>query len=393
MNILVVGTGMYVCGRGTEDSGTILPAIYEWRRAGGTGEVHIAGAHRSGLGGLRRAVARLDRLYGNKLRPECYPRAAAHDPSAFLEAIKRIPRPACAIVAVPDRLHARVASAAIKAGLHTLVVKPLAPTVKEARALVRLQEETGVHCAVEFHKRLDRANLLLRDVLASGRIGSPLYFLVEYSQRKSIPFKAFRRWAETTNIFQYLGVHYVDIVHFATGALPERAMATAQKGWLASRGIRTPDAVQAVVEWRLPSGEHFVSSLLTNWVDPEGSSSMSDQKIKVIGTKGRVESDQKRRGAYILTDERGIEEPNPDFCRLYGSGPGEASYRGYGIESVLQFFRDAESVAAGTQDPADLEGRRPTFKAALVSTAVVEAVNRSLAAGGAWIDMRRQLGR
>jgi len=37
--------------------------------------------------------------------------------------------PGCAIVAVPDHLHYEVTSACLEKGLHTLVVKPLTPTV------------------------------------------------------------------------------------------------------------------------------------------------------------------------------------------------------------------------------------------------------------------------
>ena len=32
MNILIVGTGMYVTGRGTEEHGTILPAISSFQK-------------------------------------------------------------------------------------------------------------------------------------------------------------------------------------------------------------------------------------------------------------------------------------------------------------------------------------------------------------------------
>jgi hypothetical protein len=44
MNILIVGTGMYVTGRGTEEYGTILPAITEWKRSGKhIGKVFLVG--------------------------------------------------------------------------------------------------------------------------------------------------------------------------------------------------------------------------------------------------------------------------------------------------------------------------------------------------------------
>ena len=32
LDIIVIGAGLYVCGKGTLGYGTILPAIFEWKR-------------------------------------------------------------------------------------------------------------------------------------------------------------------------------------------------------------------------------------------------------------------------------------------------------------------------------------------------------------------------
>jgi len=385
INILIIGTGMYVCGRGTDGYGTILPAIYEWKRQRKiSGNVYIAGAHFEGIETVKEKIKELNKLFGFEIAPRYFTENKTYDPEAYREAIREISRPACAIVVVPDNLHRKVAGDTIGHGLHTLVVKPLAPTVKEVVDLIELQKKHNVYGAVEFHKRFDLANLKLRDVIKSGVIGDPLYFIVEYSQRKSIPTERFKGWVETTNIFQYLGIHYVDIIYFATKAAPKRVMATGQKNWLYSKGINTYDSIGSVVEWEMPNGKRFTSYILTNWIDPETSSAVSDQKIKVIGTKGRFESDQKKRGIAIVTDEKGIEEPNPYFCSVYGQA-GKISYRGYGIDSIHQFFNDAIQIEKGLLKVCDLENERPTFKQSLVPTKVIEAVNRSLVENGQWI--------
>ena len=115
---------------------------------------------------------------------------------------------------------------------------------------------------------------------------------------------------------------------------------------------------------------------------------MSGQKIKVIGTKGRYEADQKVRGVYMVTDERGIEEPNPDFCSMYGIKTGEISFQGYGIDSILQFLKDVTDIELGISEINALEGKRPTFRDAVIPTIVVEAANRSLAENGKWIHTK-----
>jgi len=385
LNILIIGTGMYVSGRGIEGYGTILPAMYEWRRKGRQGDVYIAGARPEGIVEIKKKVRDLNELYGFAIIPKYFPEDGGNDQEAYLKAINGISKPACALIVVPDNLHRKVTGDAIENRLHSLVVKPLAPTLKEVKELIVLQEKHDVYCAVEFHKRLDRSNIKLKDCIESGKIGEPLYFLIEYSQRKSIPKDRFRDWVESTNVFQYLGIHYVDIVHYATGAIPKRAMAIGQKSYLASHGIDTYDSIQAVVEWEASSGEVFVSIFNTNWIDPEGTSAMSDQRIKVIGTKGRYEADQKRRGIFIVNDKDGIEEPNPDFCTMYGTGEGNTTFQGYGIESIIQFLSDVVDVEAGNIRIEDLEGKRPTFKGTVVPTVVLEAVNSSLNKNGEWI--------
>lgn len=385
LNIVVVGTGMYVCGRGSDGYGTIMPAIYEWARCECLGEIYIAGIHSEGIVAVKKKVNELNQLFCFDIEPKYFPGSDTCGPEVYKVAIREIPKPACAIVVVPDNQHRKIAGDTVDNNIHTLVVKPLAPTVQEVVELIELQEKRRVYCAVEFHKRLDRSNLKLRDTLVSGKIGDPLYFIVEYSQRKSIPEEKFKSWAENTNIFQYLGIHYVDIIYFVTGAIPRRVMAIGQKNYLSSRGIDNYDSIQVVVEWEMPSGALFSSVFITNWIDPERSSAMSNQRIKVIGTKGRYEADQKKRGICVTSDKEGVEEPNPDFCSMYGSRNGDISFQGYGIDSITGFLDDVAMIERGQLKVEDLDCKRPTFRGSIVPTVIIEAVNRSITENGRWI--------
>ena len=385
LNILVIGTGMYVCGRGTNSYGTVLPAIYEWKRHVGSVNVYITGASSEGINAIKKKIEELNNLFGFSIIPKYYCKNTANH-EAYIDAICDIPKPACAIVVVPDNLHREIAGSAIANGLHTLVAKPLAPTLNEVVELIELQKRNNVYCAVEFHKRFDSSNIKLKDTIESGSIGDILYFIVEYSQRKSIPTERFPKWVESTNIFQYLGIHYVDIIYFSTKAVPQRVMAIGQKNWLFQQGIDTYDSIQVIVEWKMSSGNIFTASFFTSWIDPEKTSAMSDQRIKVIGTKGRYEADQKMRGICLVTDEKGIEEPNPDFCSIYGSKAGEITFQGYGIDSVVQFLDDVREIETGILKMKDLETKRPTFKESVVPTIVIEAANRSLKENGTWVN-------
>jgi len=378
---------MYVCGRGTETFGTIIPSLNESNKSGALGKIFIAGRSISGIRAAKKKIASLNKAMGTAPDLSFYA-DVKNGPKGYIRAIQEMPRPACAIIAVPDNIHKDVAEAALLNGMHVLVVKPFVETVKDAKDLEKTRKEQGLYGAVEFHKRYDDANLKLRDAISQGAIGDPLYFLAEFSQRKSMPEKVFRRWAASTNIFQYLGIHYVDMVHFVTKAKPVRAMATGQSYWLRSKGIDTYDAVEAVTEWKLENGKRFVSHILTNWIDPEKTSAMSDQKIKVIGTKGRFESDQKARGVTMITDKNGIEEINPYFCSQYGPY-GNVRFRGYGIDSIKTFLNDSIAIEYGSKTIEELERERPTFNNSLIPTMVLEAVNTSLKCNGKWVEIAR----
>ncbi len=155
---------------------------------------------------------------------------------------------------------------------------------------------------------------------------------------------------------------------------------------LESQGIDTFDSVHVMLEWAPASGDAaaFLTYFDTNWIDPESSSAMSDQRLTIVGTKGRLELDQKDRGITLVTDEDAIVHVNPYFSTFLLTMDGPERFQGYAHESITQFLDDVRSVRTGAETIEGLEQRRPTFRQALVSTAVVDAVNRALEAPLAW---------
>ncbi len=388
IDVLIVGAGMHVSGRGTATCGTVLPAVVQAHRDGLVGRMVIAATSAESIDAFNTKLAALNGRIGTSARFEGFP-AQGRSSEAWQEALAGLGARSCVIVVVPDDLHAPIATAALQRRLPVLVEKPLAPRLHDAQALAALARALGGYGAVDFHKRWDLMNLKLKEVVEDGRLGVPLYSIVEYSQRRVIPEKIFRSWVEKANPFQYLCVHFLDILLFVLRAMPRRAMATGQRCYLRERGINAYDAVQACVEWSVPGSETpFVSTFLANWIDPNTTSALSYQSLKVVGSLGRFESDQRDRGLELITDAGGIETLNPYFTQSYPSGDGaRREYRGYGIDSIRTFLEDVRDLYDGRVTPADLEPIRPTLRQALPSTAVVDAVNQSLAAGGAWIPV------
>jgi scyllo-inositol 2-dehydrogenase (NADP+) len=78
------------------------------------------------------------------------------------------------VVAAPNRHHAPLGLAAIEAGLHVVVDKPLAVTSEEGRRLDDAASSQGVVASVFHNRRWDGDFLTLRRLFRDGALGEPL---------------------------------------------------------------------------------------------------------------------------------------------------------------------------------------------------------------------------
>lgn len=76
------------------------------------------------------------------------------------------------VLASPNRHHLPQALAALDAGLHLVVDKPLALSSREAATMIAAARRRGLMLAVFQNRRWDDDYLLLRQVLDSGRLGT-----------------------------------------------------------------------------------------------------------------------------------------------------------------------------------------------------------------------------
>ena len=72
-------------------------------------------------------------------------------------------------------------------------------------------------------------NIIIKNKIINRDIGNLLYAVIEYSQKIIIPTKIFKSWSGKSNVFQYLGVHYVDLIYFMTNFKPIKVHALGQK--------------------------------------------------------------------------------------------------------------------------------------------------------------------
>ncbi len=92
-----------------------------------------------------------------------------------------------AIVAVPNHLHAQVATELLRAGIHVLVEKPLAPTVDECDAIIQAAEASGATLAVGLDFRFAPAIQLVKALLDAGVLGAPRRFDLRHGTQSRWP--------------------------------------------------------------------------------------------------------------------------------------------------------------------------------------------------------------
>ncbi|MCC6791752.1 MAG: Gfo/Idh/MocA family oxidoreductase [Thermomicrobiales bacterium] len=122
------------------------------------------------------------------------------------------------LVVTPPETHLAVAAAALRAGKHVLVEKPLAPTLEEARAAVREADDAGRILMVSQNYRFRPAARAIQRLVREGAIG-PLVSASLDCQRDMRPSY------EATN-FRYqmrhpyvidMSIHHFDLIRALTG--------------------------------------------------------------------------------------------------------------------------------------------------------------------------------
>ena len=80
-------------------------------------------------------------------------------------------KPDIAIVATPDHWHPLIMMAAVKAGAHVYVEKPISHTILEGRAMVRAARKYDRVVQVGLHRRVSPHNISGMAFLKSGKVG------------------------------------------------------------------------------------------------------------------------------------------------------------------------------------------------------------------------------
>lgn len=143
--------------------------------------------------------------------------------TADFESVLHAPDIAAVVLATPHTLHAAQASAAARAGKHVFCEKPLTLKHADAVAVVGACREAGRVLAVGHDKRFWPAMVALREVVASGTLGTLLHVEGHTSNENSAVFAPWRDAPEESPAggMTGAGIHMLDALIALAGPVAE----------------------------------------------------------------------------------------------------------------------------------------------------------------------------
>ena len=253
---------------------------------------------------------------------------------------------AVSVVTMWDQ-HTQPALAALAAGKHVFVEKPLASTVEDCQRIVSAAKDAAGFVMVGHICRFNPRYAAAKEAIEAGRIGR----IISMYARRNIP--AF----VTEDILDKIGPIIGDGVHDTDLMLwySQDRIETAYAQTVDVRGKKHPDLGWTM--YRFASGATGV--LETVWCLPDKTAFQIDERMEIIGTEGSIHIHETHPN-FSICDREGFHSPDTTYWpELHGD-------RGGALRDELAYFVRCIS-----------EGNAPTI---ITPQESLEAVRACLAA-------------
>lgn len=125
-------------------------------------------------------------------------------------------------ICVENRSHAEICTAALYAGKHVLVEKPMAVTLAECESMVAAAERNGRHLMVGHNMRFDPVHRKAKQMLDSGIIGDVITFRTILGNSGPEGWSLEGTWFFDKNkaamgALSDMGIHKVDLIQYLLG--------------------------------------------------------------------------------------------------------------------------------------------------------------------------------
>ncbi len=211
-------------------------------------------------------------------------------------------KPEAVSIAVPTALHETVALAALEAGAHILVEKPIAATLEEGQHIIEAARRYQRCLMVGHIVRFNPAIQLLKIKLQSGELGR----IFQIFCRRAGPFPARIR---DVGVVIDLAPHDVDIMRFLVEQDPDRVYAET------ARRIHTEHEDLLFGMLHFPSG--ITGALEINWLTPT-----KVREVLVLGERGLFRVDDLVQDLYFYENAQASGELWPTLRTIKGVSEG-----------------------------------------------------------------------
>jgi predicted dehydrogenase len=291
-------------------------------------------------------------------------RIAAFESFAGDDAVARLLKAGVdfACVATPDDRHFDAARQILEAGVHLLIEKPSVLSLAQLDELTALTRRKKVLAKVVYHKLLDPDHKKLRTLVADGVLRHVNNGYCSLLEPRSISGSQFAEWITGRNPGTYVAVHYIKLIDFTFGGRLKTITATGQRGIVGPSDGPTWDSCQLRLIYEFPGrkAREAAFDIHTSWVTPDNFPGYVEQEVQFRFDNGVWNAHSRKRGV-----ECTVEGETPGAIKItqnnHYSGKflepwGERSQRGYGVEVLEHFVREAAYVEFG--GPKDGRGQR-----------------------------------
>jgi predicted dehydrogenase len=252
-------------------------------------------------------------------------------------------------ICLPDHLHEQPAIAALDAGVHVLLEKPMALST-DACDRIAAHVADGTTLMIGHVLRFDPRVIRARELVTSGAIGEVWDLQVWRCTSQAVGQGIWDR----TGVQWFLGIHDADLVRFLTGQELEVLSAHA-----ASRFSEQVDVVHATL--RLSGGG--LATMNESWLLPHSRPSRADAGVKIVGEKGLIEIDLSHSDLLLASREGDASFRDTRFW------PSESGEGAFNLRTELEEF--VRAVREGAPSPVTAADGR-------AAVAVVEEIDARL---------------
>jgi scyllo-inositol 2-dehydrogenase (NAD+) len=207
------------------------------------------------------------------------------------------------VSATPESTHHPLAKAALEAGKHVLLEKPMALTLEEADELIEIAETGGLKFTIGYSQRFNAKQALVKRSLNDGTLGDPVSVLVSRHISRSLGGKIGSRTKLSPAAME--ATHDID---FALWCLePRRPIRVySQVAWGARRAEHGVPDTQIIV---ITMDDGVTVTIGAGWSLPPGYPNFASTWIEFVGTDGALIMDASHKDIILNTMENGVQFP------------------------------------------------------------------------------------